>query len=62
MIVLPFSPPVGQNFALTEASYTLIRLAQHFRRIEPRDDRPWFEFITLTLACGNGVHVGLYPE
>lgn len=53
---------IGQNFALTEASYVVVRLLQSFRRIEPRDDRPWSEFQTLTLAVGNGVHVGLYAE
>ncbi|KAK5944928.1 hypothetical protein PMZ80_002130 [Knufia obscura] len=53
---------IGQNFALTEASYVMIRLLQNFRRIEPRDDKPWSEFQTLTLAVGNGVHVGLYQE
>lgn len=52
----------GQNFALTEATYVMVRILQTFKRIEPRDDRPWFEFMTLTLACGNGVHCGLYPE
>jgi len=40
----------------------MIRLLQHFRRIEPRDDKLWSEFQTLTLAVGNGVKVGLYPN
>lgn len=54
---------LGQNFALTEASYTMIRLLQHFKRIEPRDDKGWSEFQTLTLAVGgNGVKVGLYEN
>lgn len=53
---------IGQNFALTEASYVMIRLLQHFKRIEPRDDKPWKEFQTLTLAVRNGVWVGLYEE
>lgn len=52
----------GQNFALTEATYVLVRILQTFKRIESRDDRPWFEFITLTLACGNGALCGLYTE
>lgn len=52
----------GQNFALTEAAYVTIRLLQNFRRIEPRDEKPWAEFITLTMAVRNGVKVGLYPQ
>lgn len=52
----------GQNFALTEASYVMIRLLQHFRRIEPRDETPWTEFLTLTMAIRNGCKVGLYRE
>lgn len=52
----------GQNFALTEASYVMIRLLQHFRRIEARDETPWTEFLTLTMAIRNGCKVGLYQE
>lgn len=50
----------GQNFALTIASYTLIRLLQRFKHIEPRDNRAWCEKQGLTLAVGNGVHIALY--
>ncbi|KAK5107247.1 hypothetical protein LTR62_001601 [Meristemomyces frigidus] len=42
---------LGQQFALTEASYTTVRLCQAFSQIESRDDRPWTE--GLTLACVN---------
>ena len=52
----------GQNFALTEAAYVVTRLLQTFRRIEARDDRPWLELQTLTMAVRNGVHVALYRE
>lgn len=54
--------PLGQNFALTEASYTMVRILQTFKRIEPRDPTPWREFQTLTLAVGNGVKVGMYEQ
>lgn len=53
---------IGQQFALLEASYTTIRLMQTFSRIEPRDDRPWKEWITLTLASGVGCHVALFEK
>lgn len=50
---------LGQQFALTEASYTTIRLMQEFSAIESRDDRPWRENLTLTCAIHQGVIVGL---
>jgi cytochrome P450 len=53
---------LGQQFALLEASYTTIRLMQKFPRIEPRDERPWSEWITLTLASGPGTKVALFER
>lgn len=51
---------LGQQFALTEASYTTIRLMQEFAKIESRDDgRPWTEWLTLTCVGLNGAKVGL---
>ena len=50
---------VGQQFALTEASYTLIRLLQEFSALESKDPRPWAEGLTLTLCSKNGVKVVL---
>lgn len=52
---------LGQNFALTEAAYVTVRLLQSFGQIEPRDEKAWAEFMTLTMAVRNGVKVGLYP-
>lgn len=53
---------LGQQFALTEASYTTIRLMQEFEKIESRDDgAPWIEWITLTCVGHNGAKVGLTP-
>ena len=49
----------GQQFALTEASYTLTRIFQSFSKIEvvPEDvHKPWIENLTLTCAV-NGVNV-----
>lgn len=53
---------VGQQFALTEASYTTIRLMQTFSRIESRDEREWAEYITLTLASKYGCNVALFES
>ncbi|KAK0510044.1 hypothetical protein JMJ35_007438 [Cladonia borealis] len=50
---------MGQQFALTEASYTLTRIFQSFSKIEvvPEDvHKPWIENLTLTCAV-NGVNV-----
>ena len=54
---------LGQQFALTEASYTTIRLMQEFTEIESRDDgRPWTEWLTLTCVGLHGAKVGLTPS
>jgi len=53
---------VGQQFALTEAGYTVVRLLQEFERIESRDPRPWCEKLHLTLSSGNGVKVALFAQ
>ncbi|KAG0645181.1 Cytochrome P450 monooxygenase himC [Hyphodiscus hymeniophilus] len=52
---------IGQQFALTEASYTTIRLLQAFKKIEPREFTPILELQTLTMAVRAGVQVGLTP-
>ncbi|KAL8721462.1 MAG: hypothetical protein Q9225_001874 [Loekoesia sp. 1 TL-2023] len=51
---------IGQQFALTEASYTTIRLMQEFKEIESRDSEPWTEMITITCA-GQATKVALTP-
>ncbi|WEW59052.1 hypothetical protein PRK78_004520 [Emydomyces testavorans] len=52
---------LGQQLALTEASYTTIRLMQRFRNIESRDPHPWTECLTLTCASAYGAKVALKP-
>ncbi|KAL9099826.1 MAG: hypothetical protein Q9163_004729 [Psora crenata] len=52
---------LGQQFALTEASYTIIRLLQEFEAIENRDSSPWEESLALTCAIRQGTKVGLTP-
>jgi cytochrome P450 len=53
---------VGQQFALTEAGYTIVRLMQNFGAVQARDDRPWNEGLQLTMSVGNGVKVALTPK
>jgi cytochrome P450 len=53
---------VGQQFALTEAGYTTVRILQEFKGIESRDPEPWMEALTLTMASKNGVKVAMIPE
>ncbi|MCJ1306625.1 hypothetical protein MMC25_000268 [Agyrium rufum] len=53
---------IGQQFALTEASYTIIRILQEFKGIESRDPRPWMESLTLTCTSLNGAQVFLTPR
>lgn len=50
---------VGQQYALTEAGYVTVRLAQRFSVLESRDDGPWEESLTLTLCSRNGTRVAL---
>ena len=58
---LPFSggPRVclGQHFALTEASYIVIRMVQKFREVDGVDDGPWREKVTLTTVNASGCKV-----
>lgn len=50
---------LGQQFALTEASYTTVRLCQAFSGIESRDPEPWRESLTLTCVGLGGAKVAL---
>ncbi|KAJ5594073.1 uncharacterized protein N7459_000281 [Penicillium hispanicum] len=52
---------IGQQFALTEAGYTIVRLLQHFEKIESRDEGAFEESLTLTLASFNGTKVAMTP-
>lgn len=53
---------LGQQFALTEASYTTIRLLQTFKDIQSRDPNPWIEGLSLTATSANGTLVSLTPR
>lgn len=52
---------IGQNFALTETMFVVVRLLQMFE-IESRDDKPWAEKLTITCVGLNGCKVGLRPR
>ncbi|KAF2861565.1 putative P450 monooxygenase [Piedraia hortae CBS 480.64] len=53
---------LGQQFALTEASYATVRLCQTFDRVECRDPTPWTENLSLTCRNFNGAKVGLFRD
>jgi cytochrome P450 len=53
---------VGQQFALTEAGYTIVRLVQQFGSIEDRDGEEWKEQLSLTVCSARGVRVALSPK
>ncbi|EEP75550.1 hypothetical protein UREG_00396 [Uncinocarpus reesii 1704] len=53
---------LGQQYALTEASYVVIRLLQAFKDIDNRDPiEPFIEHTTLTLSSHTGTKVALTP-
>lgn len=51
-----------EHFALTEASYAIVRLVQHFTSVTNCDPEPWKECLGVTYNSGNGVKVGLTAE
>lgn len=50
---------IGQQYALTEAAYTVVRLLQTFKGLENRDKNPWEEHLGVTLSSRHGTNVGL---
>lgn len=52
---------IGQQFALTEAGYTTVRILQNFQAMEERDSKPFEEALTLTIASFNGTKVAMTP-
>ncbi|KAI9874886.1 MAG: hypothetical protein M1830_009176 [Pleopsidium flavum] len=53
---------IGQQFALTEASYVTVRLLQEFTTLESRDPEPWREKLTLTCTGLGGCKVAMTPR
>ena len=52
---------LGRQKALGEASCTLIRLAENFKRIESKDDRDWAGVLQLAVRNINGCKAALTP-
>lgn len=52
---------IGQQYALTEAAYVTVRMAQEFKTLESRDPGPWVESLTLTICSLNGTKVSVIP-
>ncbi|TQV93296.1 hypothetical protein V2A60_010274 [Cordyceps javanica] len=46
---------IGQQYALTEATYVMVRMAQEYVSVGATDDAPWTEYIALTLSVKEGV-------
>ena len=59
--LVDFAEMQQEQFALTEASYTTIRLMQEFKDVESRDPQPWIESLMLTATGYNGARVVLTP-
>ncbi|KAK3166833.1 hypothetical protein OEA41_009958 [Lepraria neglecta] len=53
---------IGQQFALTEASYITVRLMQEFSAIESKDPEPWREKFTIVCTGLGGCKVVLTPR
>lgn len=52
---------LGQQKALVEATYVLVRLAQKYRTCESRDDRAWEGEMKLTCKSKHGCKVAFLP-
>lgn len=50
----------GQQLALTEISYTTVRLMQRYERIESRDNQEWKEMLKITMYNRNRVKRALF--
>ncbi|KAI1453317.1 putative N-alkane-inducible cytochrome P450 [Annulohypoxylon moriforme] len=51
---------LGQQNALIEGSYNIVRLMQIFKRIEPRDNQPWTEHLAMGMSNEHGCKVAFY--
>ena len=49
-----------EQFALAEATYTMLRMLQTYETIEAIDDKPWVENIALTANSASGCKVYLH--
>ena len=51
-----------EQLALTETTYTMLRMLQTFKAIGPADDEPWRPDYSVTLNCASGCQVRLFRE
>lgn len=52
---------LGQQKALTEAAYIVVRMLQEYSAVESRDDRDWKGQLQLTAKNAHGCLVSLTP-
>lgn len=50
---------IGQQYALSEAAYVVVRMAQEFETVDSADPGPWEEALGLSLTSQNGTKVRL---
>ena len=54
---------IGQNMALTQMSYTVVRIFQHFERLEKRfEDKEQLLKVEVVMRPANGVKVAFWEE
>lgn len=53
---------IGQQFALTEMAYTVVRILQRFGRIEDRNEEFPGMRTDIVLQPANGVHVAFFEN
>jgi len=52
-------PLIAEQFALTLAKYSTVRILQHFARIDDRNEMPWEEKLGLNCSSRHGVKISL---
>ena len=55
-----FTDLLSEQFALAEATYTMLRLLQIYETIEAIDDKPWVENLGITMNSASGCKVRLH--
>ncbi|PLB55538.1 n-alkane-inducible cytochrome P450 [Aspergillus steynii IBT 23096] len=53
---------LGQQYALTEAVYTIVRLVQTFKAVEQRDFTRYKESVRVSASIFGGVQIGMIPR
>jgi cytochrome P450 len=53
---------IGQQYALTEVGYVLVRMVQELKGVIGQNQGPWEESLALTVCVRGGVPVVLVPD